>query len=1119
MTPAVETQDALHGGKPNARASARRALAKENAGAPDTAPLPTLGVANRFGFRDASGVPTKRAARAPARAPAAAAAKGANDQANAAIDAPLDEPAALLAPIAAAPQGGAGAPDDGAIAGSSERRRSGVGLVIRRRRSSVRTPLRPGDLITVDENGQLPAGIDSPPPTPIDIASSVANAFRSEVDEANVLVGHKVRAKKFDYKGIIQQQSELIVQLKRCLSTMVEKSSEAREKSLAAQELANSKVQSLALAKKPMREQIAGLSAQLESLKGVHTETASARAELQARYDALVVISDSDKAALHAAAARVELTEDELAAEKERAGGAEKALAAVRRQLDTTEKQVSELAEKLRVSGVEHEKQLDTLRESIERRTDRQRTEHDAIASELRARGESAASEAQRLAADLSECAAERDELRTRAGALADARTRLEAETADATSALRTTRAELAKKEADLSESLRNISRMQTEAIERQAELRDEKKELAERLERASERAERLDDASARGAKECALLEAELRAVDASDARATRALAEAEAARLEAMELLLSAQSELTTLRQGHAQLDARARDAVAERDGARAQLASSSEREAALRAELSTRLSEARDLEVEFRTYKAHCGSSNMEQMGALVRLQRECEALNARFEETRGQLGVREGETQSLQAEVANRARYVAELESKLLDAEETRRKLHNTVQELKGNIRVFCRVRPPNGATATDDCLALRPDGESVHLTTVSAGEKSARESSHHFSFDKVFAPGAPQSDVFGEVSALVQSALDGYKVCIFAYGQTGSGKTFTMQGTADERNCGIVPRSLKQIFQATAAARHKGWTYDLRASFVEVYNENVRDLLAPPGAPPGTHSIVHDEAFGTVVTDATRLPVTSEAQVDELAHMAARQRSVGKTDMNSVSSRSHAVFMLYLTGARTLRRARTRARGSSPCAAHARCASIARRTRAGTNPSVGHALHGALHLVDLAGSERLSRSNATGATLKETQAINKSLSALGDVFASLTAKASHVPFRNSKLTYLMAPCLSGDGKTLMVVNVAPEVRAARPSAALPSGARRAPANSTLPCAELSSLRHASRRARSAARRAGGQWGRVAQLASLREPGERVRDRPTKALGGACRRHQPARRAVAA
>ncbi|KAJ1616425.1 P-loop containing nucleoside triphosphate hydrolase protein [Pavlovales sp. CCMP2436] len=380
---------------------------------------------------------------------------------------------------------------------------------------------------------------------------------------------------------------------------------------------------------------------------------------------------------------------------------------------------------------------------------------------------------------------------------------------------------------------------------------------------------------------------------------------------------------------------------------------------------------------------------------MGALVKLQRECEALNARFEDARGQLGVREGDNADLQAEVAMRASYVQELEAKLHDAEETRRRLHNTVQELKGNIRVFCRVRPPNDEGAS--CLDLKPDGESVGIATVSAGEKSARESAHLFSFDKVFAPGTAQANVFGEVSSLVQSALDGYKVCIFAYGQTGSGKTFTMQGTSDAQNCGIVPRSLKQIFKATADAKAKGWTYSLNASFIEVYNENVRDLLAPPGAPAANHTIVHDEAFGTVVTETTRIAVTCEAQVDELAHMAARQRSVGKTDMNSVSSRSHAIFMLYLTG---------------------------------TNPSVGHTLNGALHLVDLAGSERLARSGATGATLKETLAINKSLSALGDVFASITNKASHVPFRNSKLTYLMAPCLSGDGKTLMVVNVAPE-----------------------------------------------------------------------------------------
>jgi hypothetical protein len=103
-------------------------------------------------------------------------------------------------------------------------------------------------------------------------------------------------------------------------------------------------------------------------------------------------------------------------------------------------------------------------------------------------------------------------------------------------------------------------------------------------------------------------------------------------------------------------------------------------------------------------------------------------------------------------------------------------------------------------------------------------------------------------------------------------------------------------------------------------------------------------------------------------------------------------------------------------------------------------------VGQKLHGALHLVDLAGSERLSRSGATGATLKETQAINKSLSALGDVFTSITNKASHVPFRNSKLTYLMAPCLSGDGKTLMVVNIAPEVSPGATRATVSSRTRR-------------------------------------------------------------------------
>jgi kinesin family protein C1 len=128
-----------------------------------------------------------------------------------------------------------------------------------------------------------------------------------------------------------------------------------------------------------------------------------------------------------------------------------------------------------------------------------------------------------------------------------------------------------------------------------------------------------------------------------------------------------------------------------------------------------------------------------------------------------------------------------------------------------------------------------------------------------------------------------------------------------------------------------------------------------------------------------------------------QITKLMARAAKARAVGCTDMNSQSSRSHSIFALYLKG---------------------------------TNTKLNAELHGALHLVDLAGSERLDKSGAVGAALKETQAINKSLSSLADVFLAKSSGAAHVPFRNTKLTHLMEPCLSGHGKTLMVVNVAPE-----------------------------------------------------------------------------------------
>merc|ERR1712187_534271 len=177
------------------------------------------------------------------------------------------------------------------------------------------------------------------------------------------------------------------------------------------------------------------------------------------------------------------------------------------------------------------------------------------------------------------------------------------------------------------------------------------------------------------------------------------------------------------------------------------------------------------------------------------------------------------------------------------------------------------------------------------------------------------------------------------------------------------------------------------------------FLEMYNEVIRDLLREDekNAKPQCHTINHDNDWDMVVTNMTCNPVHGIDDIRRLTTKAAKLRAVGGTDMNSQSSRSHSVFTLYLSGK-----------------------SIELNTE----------LKGTLHLVDLAGSERLEKSGATGERLKETQNINKSLSSLTDVFAAKAENRAHVPFRNSKLTHLMEPCLSGQGKTLMIVNVSKE-----------------------------------------------------------------------------------------
>ncbi|KAL2861106.1 putative kinesin family protein (KlpA) [Aspergillus lucknowensis] len=336
------------------------------------------------------------------------------------------------------------------------------------------------------------------------------------------------------------------------------------------------------------------------------------------------------------------------------------------------------------------------------------------------------------------------------------------------------------------------------------------------------------------------------------------------------------------------------------------------------------------------------------------------------------------------------------------KLRKEETLRRKLHNQVQELKGNIRVFCRVRPTLGAEEVSDATQFSYPDESEdcrEINILGPEEKSSlgavTRKNHNFSFDHVFGPSAQNSDVFDEISQLVQSALDGYNVCIFCYGQTGSGKTHTMSSLD-----GMIPRAVHQIYETATSLEEKGWRYTMEGNFVEVYNENLNDLLGrAEELDKKKLEIRHDMQRGkTIITDVTTVQLDSPEMVESILKRAAANRSVAATKANERSSRSHSVFILKLIG---------------------------------ENYITGERSEGTLNLVDLAGSERLSHSGATGERLRETQNINRSLSCLGDVIAALGQgkDGGHIPYRNSKLTYLLQFSLGGNSKTLMFVMVSP------------------------------------------------------------------------------------------
>ncbi|KAL2211797.1 kinesin-domain-containing protein [Sarocladium strictum] len=349
------------------------------------------------------------------------------------------------------------------------------------------------------------------------------------------------------------------------------------------------------------------------------------------------------------------------------------------------------------------------------------------------------------------------------------------------------------------------------------------------------------------------------------------------------------------------------------------------------------------------------------------------------------------------NMEARLQEALRVAEEAREKLIKEETERRVLFNKYQELKGNIRVMCRVRPVLDETEGDQAKMAFPD-EKTSAEIVMAGpeEKSSlgvvSRKSYPFEFDRVFVPGTQNEEIFGEISQMVQSALDGYNVCIFCYGQTGSGKTFTMSSPD-----GMIPRATHMIYDTITKLKEKSWTYTMEGSFIEVYNEDLNDLLTRSEEKSKKLEIRHDEnRKQTHIMNCRSVRLDSPSKVETMLEEAQKNRSVAATKANERSSRSHSVFILKLVG---------------------------------ENSATGERCEGTLNLVDLAGSERLKHSQAEGDRMKETQSINKSLSCLGDVIEALGKGSGHVPYRNSKLTHLLQYSLGGNSKTLMFVMVSP------------------------------------------------------------------------------------------
>ena len=300
----------------------------------------------------------------------------------------------------------------------------------------------------------------------------------------------------------------------------------------------------------------------------------------------------------------------------------------------------------------------------------------------------------------------------------------------------------------------------------------------------------------------------------------------------------------------------------------------------------------------------------------------------------------------------------------------------------------VKVAIRVRPMNKHEKEQKstlCVDVDKDNSTVAVNSSKGDTKT-------FQFDYVYPMETTQREIYDQVAfPIVDSIFQGYNGTIFAYGQTGCGKTFTMMGIVDDPELkGIIPNAFSHIF-GFIKTEGESKKFLVRCSFVEIYNEEVRDLLVNNNK---KLDIREDPKKGTFVRDLTYVTLKDTDDIQKCLDKGNKNRHVGATSMNDQSSRSHSLFTVYLEIEEN-----------------------------------GKIRSGKLNLVDLAGSERVGKTNATGQTFDEGKKINLSLTALGSVIDALSFNRKHIPYKDSKLTRLLADSLGGNTKTVMFANISP------------------------------------------------------------------------------------------